>query len=77
MLKATKVCLYPTIDQKAALAFQFGVARWVYNYALDWRGNAWKERGENVTRRMTLDKLVELKADADSSHLIWTLQDSP
>lgn len=69
MLKATKVRLYPTTEQQAALSFQFGAARWVYNYALDWRGNAWRERGENVTRRMTLDKLVELKADADTAWL--------
>ena len=81
MLKATKVRLYPTTGQIAALAFQFGAARWVYNYALDWRGNAWKERGENVTRRMTLDKLVEFKAsertawlkDADSQVLQQSL----
>ena len=69
MLKATKVRLYPTVEQKAALAFQFGAARWVYNYALDWRGNAWKERGENVTRRMTLDKLVELKREEATAWL--------
>ena len=63
MLKATKVRLYPTIEQKAALAFQFGAARWAYNYALDWRNRAWKENGQRVTRRMTLDKLVELKRE--------------
>lgn len=61
MLKATKVRLYPTIEQKTALAFQFGAARWAYNYALDWRNRAWRENKERVTRRMTLDKLVELK----------------
>ena len=69
MLKATKVRLYPTIEQQAALSFQFGAARWAYNYALDWRSNAWKESGESVTRRMTLDKLVELKRDDETAWL--------
>ena len=69
MLKATKVRLYPTIEQKAALAFQFGAARWAYNYALDWRNRAWKENGERVTRRMTLDKLVELKREEATAWL--------
>ena len=81
MLKATKVRLYPTSEQKSALAFQFGAVRWVYNYALDWRSGAWKERGENITRRMTLDKLVKLKReeatawlkDADSQALQQSL----
>jgi len=69
MLKATKVRLYPTTEQKAALSFQFGAARWAYNYALDWRSKAWKEKGESVTRRMTLDKLVELKREEATAWL--------
>ena len=51
------------------MSFQFGTARWAYNYALDWRSKAWRELGENVTRRMTLDKLVELKADEETAWL--------
>ena len=69
MLKATKVRLYPTTEQQVALSFQFGAARWVYNYALDWRDKAWKEDGERVTRRMTLDKLVELKREEATAWL--------
>lgn len=69
MFKATKVRLYPTAEQKAALAFQFGAVRWAYNYALDWRSKAWKENGEGVTRRMTLDKLVELKREKATAWL--------
>ena len=63
MLKATKVRLYPMAEQRNALSFQFGAVRWAYNYALDWRSKALKEGGERVTRRMTLDKLVELKRE--------------
>ncbi|MDE0286630.1 MAG: RNA-guided endonuclease TnpB family protein [Gammaproteobacteria bacterium] len=69
MLKATKVRLYPTAEQRNALSFQFGAARWVYNHALDWRNKAWKEDGERVTRRMTLDKLVELKREEATAWL--------
>lgn len=81
MLKATKVRLYPTIDQRKAFAFQFGAMRWAYNFALNWRGTAWKEGGESISKRQTLDRLVELKAaeetqwlkDADSQALQQSL----
>ncbi|MCY4364171.1 MAG: transposase [Gammaproteobacteria bacterium] len=69
MVKATKVRLYPTVAQQAALTFQFGAVRWVYNYALNWRSTAWKARGESITQRMTLDKLVELKRLEDTAWL--------
>ena len=61
MLKATKVRLYPTSEQRRSLAFQFGAMRWAYNQALQWRREAWKEKRESITRRMTLDRLVEWK----------------
>ena len=77
MLKATKVRLYPTSEQQKALAFQFGAMRWAYNFALDWRRSAYKDRGERINKRQTLDRLVSLKAadetrwlkDADSQAL--------
>ena len=69
MLKATKVRLYPTSDQRRELAFQFGAMRWAYNFALNWRRVAWAERGERVTKRMTLDRLVELKRSEDTAWL--------
>ncbi|MCY4137644.1 MAG: helix-turn-helix domain-containing protein, partial [Rhodobacteraceae bacterium] len=69
MLKAIKVRLYPNAEQEKALAFQFGAVRWVYNFALEWRRKAWTETGERVTRRMTLDRLVELKAAEETKWL--------
>ena len=77
MFKATKVRLYPTAEQRRLLTNQFGAMRWVYNHMLHWRMEAWRERRECVTQRMTLDRLVELKAvkatewlkDADSQAL--------
>ncbi len=68
MFKAVKVRLYPTPAQQHALACQFGAVRWVYNHALEWRCTAWRERQENVTLRMTLDQLVELKRQPET---VW------
>jgi putative transposase len=32
--------------------------RWAYNFALNWRSTAWKEQGESISKRQTLDRLV-------------------
>ena len=69
MFKATKVRLYPTPDQYRALTFQFGAMRWAYNFALRWRHEAWSERRERITKRMTLDRLVALKAAEETAWL--------
>ena len=69
MLKTTKIRLYPTPEQSQSLEFQFGAMRWVYNFALNWRSKAWSEKGERVSRRMTLDRLVELKATEETHWL--------
>ena len=69
MFKATKVRLYPTSAQRRALAFQFGAMRWAYNFALHWRREAWAEREERISKRMTLDRLVELKAAEETAWL--------
>ena len=69
MYKAVKVRLYPTPAQQHALACQFGAVRWVYNHALEWRSTAWRERQQNVTLRMTLDQLVELKRQPETAWL--------
>ena len=77
MLKALKVRLHPAVEQREALTFQFGAVRRVYNHALEWRMKAREDHGESVTKRMTLDRLVDLKSapetrwlrDADSQAL--------
>ena len=69
MLRAIKVRLYPTNEQAQALAFQFGAMRWVYNYALAWRSEAGSKRGESVSKRQTLDRLVSLKRDPETAWL--------
>ena len=77
MLKATKIRLYPTRAQRNALRFQFGAVRWVYNDTLALRQRLWREHRQSISKRMTLDRLVELKKlqqtawlrDADSQAL--------
>ena len=69
MFKATKVRLYSTSDQRRTLAFQFGAMRWAYNFALYWRSEAWSARGERISKRMTLDRLVELKVAEETAWL--------
>ncbi|MCY4287844.1 MAG: RNA-guided endonuclease TnpB family protein [Aestuariivita sp.] len=69
MLKATKVRLYPTPDQCQSLAFQFGAMRWAYNFALNWRQAAWSESSERISKRMLLDRLLDLNVAADTQWL--------
>ena len=45
---------YPTPEQKIALARTFGCARYVYNWALNVRGTAWREKRESVNYGATL-----------------------
>lgn len=49
MLRATKIRLYPTPEQQAILAAQFGCARFVWNQALAMKQAAWKERSESLS----------------------------
>ncbi len=69
MFKATKVRLYPTSEQRRALAFQFGAMRWAYNFALHWRREAWAGNDERISKRMTLDRLVALKRAEETAWL--------
>ena len=69
MLKAVKVRLHPDERQVQLLKFQFGAARWAYNFALAWRRDAWTVRQEGVTLRQTLDRLVGLKRETETAWL--------
>jgi len=69
MLKATKVRVYPTPEQCGALAFQFGAVRWIYNFTLNWRSEAFKAEGISISKRQTLDNLVSLKREEDTAWL--------
>lgn len=64
MLRAYKYRLYPTDEQKALLAKTFGCCRFVYNWALNLKITAYKERKEKLGN-VYLTNLMksELKAE--------------
>lgn len=49
MLRAYKYRIYPTEDQKVFLAKTFGCCRFVYNWALNLKITAYKERKETLS----------------------------
>ncbi len=54
---------YPSPEQRIALAKTFGCARYIYNWALDLRSTAWKERQEHLNYGQTSAALTRLKRD--------------
>ena len=61
MLKAFRYRIYPTAEQKAFFAQQFGNVRRVYNLALDMRCMFWSGAAQSVSRLSTQAQLVEWK----------------
>ena len=72
--------LYPTVEQRDALAKQFGCTRWLFNWGLELSRSAYKETGKGMTYYALAMKLPKLKqehewlADADSQALQMSLQ---
>lgn len=58
----------PTPDQAVQLARSFGCARFVYNWGLRQRSDAWFERGERIGYHETAAMLAELKKQTET---IW------
>jgi len=81
--KAFKFRLYPNKEQQAALAVQFGHARFVYNHFLQARRDRYQTTGEGLCYQNTTGLLTELKRsvdfewlrDADSQVLQQSLKD--
>jgi putative transposase len=61
MVRGFQYRFYPTRAQKAVLAKTFGCARYVYNWALNLRSTAWRERQERIGYSRTSAALTELK----------------
>ena len=64
MLRAYKYRIYPTDEQKVLFAKTFGCCRFVYNWALNLKITAYKERkgtlgNVNLTNLMTSELKVE------------------
>ena len=60
---------YPTTSQRQMLARTFGCARFVYNWGLRLRTDAYRERGEHLFYRDTSAALTWLKQQPDSDWL--------
>src|SRR5437667_12315180 len=64
--KAYKYRFYPTDEQKQLLARTFGCCRYVYNWALQERTDAYYQRGERLYYEDTAQRLVLLKKQEET-----------
>jgi putative transposase len=67
--RAYKFRFYPTPEQEQVLAQTFGCARFVYNYMLRVRTDAWLQRREKVGYHETSSLLTALKKDPEYAWL--------
>lgn len=58
MLKATKVRVYPTTEQAAFLARQFGAVRFVYNMGLCIMSHRYQRHGQSLSAKHDIKKLL-------------------
>lgn len=66
MKRAYKYRIYPTEEQKVLLAKTFGCCRVVWNWALDVKSTAYKERGENISTNTLINRMKsELKDEKE------------
>src|SRR5574343_219723 len=69
MLKAYKYRIYPSDDQKAILAKQFGHCRWVYNWGLATKQKAYKETGKSPSKFDLSNLLPNMKKQPETEWL--------
>ena len=67
--KAFKYRFFPTDEQVAQLARTFGCARFVYNRALEYRTDAWRQEKKSIDYHSTAARLTEWKKDPDRAFL--------
>ncbi len=67
--KAYKYRFYPSEEQKHILARTFGCCRYVYNWALRERTDAYYQHGERLYYEGTAQRLVTLKSQEETSWL--------
>lgn len=70
--KAFKYRIYPTEEQQAELAKQFGCARFVYNAALELRKDHFFNTGESLSYEDMANALVQFKQN--NPDLVWLEQ---
>src|SRR6266571_875888 len=67
--KAYKYRIYPTDEQKQMLAQTFGCCRYVYNWALRLKTDAYYQRGERMYYEHLSQALTSLKKQEESAWL--------
>src|ERR1700732_120142 len=67
--KAYKYRCYPTDEQQCLLAQTFGCCRYVYNWALRERTDAYYQQGERLYYEATAARLVTLKKQEETAWL--------
>ena len=67
--KAYKFRIYPTEEQQAALAIQFGHARFVYNWGLNRRKSHYQQTGQGLSKNQTINELKPLKKEPETEWL--------
>ena len=61
--------VYPTKEQRRFLAQTFGCARYVWNWALEHRTNAYHDEGESLGFAAMCKRLTQLKKDDEHEWL--------
>lgn len=61
MIKAFKYRIYPTDDQKVLISKHFGHCRWVYNWGLSVKQNAYKDTGNSPSKFDLSNMLPSMK----------------
>lgn len=69
MRRGYKVRIYPNEEQVAILSNQFGAARWIYNFCLEWRSSAWKDSKQSVSKNKLIIKIADLKKSPETEWL--------
>lgn len=67
--RAYRYRCYPTQEQQRILARTFGCARFVFNWALHLRTDAYRKRGEHVFYRDTSAALTQLRKHPETAWL--------
>lgn len=72
MHSAIRFRLYPNAEQKIALAKQFGCCRWVYNWGLNRKINAWKDESKTLHKFELGKELTRVKSLPETEWLSET-----
>lgn len=63
MLKAFKYRIYPTADQRQKIAQQFGCCRYIYNWGLQRKMEAYQSEGKSISCFDLINEMTSLKKE--------------